>query len=154
MQIIAKPVTVLRNELIESLLISYAYAPAEATFAIVCDYGNMASGSDRAFLRLVFGGVRDYRRELGMRKELQGFTTDYSTKLTVGSTVVQSVMLKEEAGSMLVELWFGPGFGQVSFTSESVVGQVRNARARVREGGWDYFDFETGAPIDFYAPFD
>lgn len=154
MQSVMNPGRVLREELIESLLISYVYSPADATFEIVCDFWNKPPGSDRAFLRLVFAGVQRFRRELGDRGALQGFATCYSARSAPGATVIQSVRMGPGLERGHVDFGFGPSFGGVSFAYESVVGHVRSARVAARGADYEYFDFETGAPFDFYSPFD
>lgn len=52
-----------------------------------------------------------------------------------------------------MELSFGPNFGEVAFSYETVAGFIRHARAEERDGTWVYRDACTGKPFDFARPF-
>ena len=138
---------------LESLLISYQYEALRKTLVIVLDYPDKAVGADRAFLRLCFMSVSDFRRIPGTFAGLQRFQESYSTRATPATTVVQSVDVEEKGNSLRMVLSLG-GFGALAFVCRSLSAESRSARAaKINENTWAYHDVDDGKPIDFYNPF-
>ncbi len=121
---------------------------------MVFDYSEKAPGADRAFLRLRFEGVSNFKRVPGLFVDLQRFTDTYSARDSRPHIVVQKVEINERAHPMTVALGFGHSFGGISFTCARIVAHSRDTRAISRGGEhWDYFDFEHGTPLKFHEPF-
>jgi hypothetical protein len=49
--------------LMECLVLSFAFSERDGTFLLVCDYPDKSPGSDRAFALCHFSGVRKFVRE-------------------------------------------------------------------------------------------
>jgi hypothetical protein len=52
----------------ECLLIGYELDLRRHEFVIVCDYWERQAPGQRTFLKLVFGGIEEFERELGVRR--------------------------------------------------------------------------------------
>jgi hypothetical protein len=51
-------------------------------------------------------------------------------------------------------MMFDSGFGGFELTFDAASAQIRDTRAHPRsDEEREYFDLETGEPVDFYAPF-
>lgn len=136
----------------ESLVISFALDDAAETFTLVTDYPDRAPGAHRSFLALRFGGVRDFRREAGKFRELQGFRHDYAIGDGVPPIVIQHI--RSTAGDhRAFEAWFGWDFGGIAFSYRTLAGLARHGHAENRDGTWCYTDARSGAPFDFARPF-
>ena len=141
------------NESLESLLISYQYEASNKELVVVLDYPDKAAGADRAFLRLCFMDVSNFRRVPGTFAELQRFKESYSTRETRAVTVVQQVDIVKHEGSLRVALSFG-AFGELTFGCRSLSAESRSACAtKTREDMWTYHDVDDGKSMDFYNPF-
>ncbi|WP_148314555.1 hypothetical protein [Sorangium cellulosum] len=142
------------GRILECLLILYRYDVAERAMCVVFDYPDKDVGADRAFLRVRFDGVSNFRRIPGEFAELQKFIETYSTRATGAATVVQNVNVDASGRAMQIALWFGHSFGGISFMCDGVAAETRSARA-IRTGAdeWDYRDIDDGARVDFYDPF-
>jgi hypothetical protein len=145
--------TVLRK-LFECLLISYQYDAADGVMCFVFDYPEKGSGADRAFIRVRFDGVSNFRRNPGVFVELQKFNEAYSARATRAATVVQNVDIDMRESTIQITLGFGLSFGGVSFACCKVSADTRSARVtQIGSDAWDYHDVDDGAHVDFYDPF-
>ena len=138
---------------LESLLISYQYEASKKTLVVVLDHPDKAAGADRAFLRLRFMDVSDFRRVPGTFADLQRFKESYSTRETPAATVVQQAGIEKKENSLRIALSFG-SFGELTFGCRSLSAESRSARAtKTSENTWTYHDVDDGKPVDFYDPF-
>jgi hypothetical protein len=138
----------------EGLILSFAFSEPECTFVLVCEFPEKAPGSSRAFARCRFNGVREFVREPGDLKRLGPFNSSFSSRTRSGGPqVIESIKLIGDVSGGEIDLWFGWNFGGVRFKYDSVVVHTRDTKAVKHGDEWDYFDFVSGDPIDFYEPF-
>jgi hypothetical protein len=141
------------EDLLESLTIEYHFDELTRTLGFVCDYRHKKPGSSRAFLRMSFAEVSSFRRTMGALADYEQFTTSYNARASRGTIVVQAVTASLDERPNHLELSFGSSFGKISFSFGSVLASVRDTYATKVDTEWQYSDFETGEPIDFYSPF-
>ncbi|WP_148273254.1 hypothetical protein [Stigmatella aurantiaca] len=137
----------------ECLLIEYALDRGRREFVIVGDYWGERTSGRRSFIRLVFEGVEDFKREPGVSSGARAYWGEYWLRGAPGGVVIQSFETLSEEGRMRASLWFGPSFGGCSFLYGGVRASVRSARVEMRGTDWEYRDIEDNEVLDFYAPF-
>ncbi|RKI08284.1 hypothetical protein D7Y13_16275 [Corallococcus praedator] len=137
----------------ECLLIAYALNRESHEFVVVSDYWEGRAAERRSFVRLVFEGVEDFKREPGLNPELRAFWGEYRMEGAPGGVVFQSVETHPEGGGTRANLWFGPSFGGCSFLYRGVHASVRKARVTMRGRDWEYRDAEDDEVLEFHEPF-
>jgi hypothetical protein len=143
------------GKLVECLLIEYMLDRERREFAVVSDYWEKQAPGQRSFLKLVFEGVEEFKREPGVNSELRAYWSEYRPKGTVpGGIVFQSIKILPAENGRRVIIWFGPAFGGCSFVYRGVRAFVRSARVEMRGGEWEYRDAVSNEAFDFFAPFD
>lgn len=91
-----------------------------------------ARGARVTFVALRFSGLRGFRRDPGNLTELQAFTDTYSVADSPRPIVIQYPSTTAGGGGRSVELSFGPNFGGVAFSYETVAGFIHHARRGAR----------------------
>ncbi|MBU8898063.1 hypothetical protein KRR26_20820 [Corallococcus sp. M34] len=137
----------------ECLLIEYALERGGRKFFLVSEYGEGRASGRRSFIRLVFEGVEDFKREPGVNSGSRAYWGEYRLRGAPGAVVIQSFETLSEERGMRASIWFGPSFGGCSFLYGGVRAFVRSARVEMRGIDWEYRDVEDNAVLDFYSPF-
>jgi hypothetical protein len=140
-------------KLVECLMLTFLYERQEDRFLLVADYPERASGSDRAFVALLFGGVSEFEREHGDLEPYKRFSESYQAGEDSPTIVIQDVQVAEGNGGGHVAFWFGPSFGGVRCKYEDLVVVVRNSRVRSQGNAFRYADLKSGEEFDFERPF-
>lgn len=139
--------------LTECLVLAFVYDESQRRFCFVCDYPDKTAGSDRAFAAFVFDGVTSFIRESGNLSRFNRFVRAYRAMDNETPIVVQNIRTNEHEKKSRVECWFGPNFGGIRFTYNSVAAFVRDAKVRQVGGSFVYFDLASGKEFDFLLPF-
>lgn len=141
------------HQLQECLLIGYKLDADAGAFTLTCEHWEKPVPGQRAFLKLIFRGVRRFEREPGLNPALQQYDTEYRLRGAPGSTVFQAVELGSETAGRRANFWFGPAYGGCSFSYEDVRAFIRHTRSEEKRGEWEYRDLQSNTPIDFFEPF-
>lgn len=141
------------GKLRECLLIEYKLVPESHRLVVVCEPWERQAPGQRAFLKLVFGGVEEFKREPGVNPALQVYGSEYRLEGAPGAAVFQSVEIAPHGSKTCVNLWFGPGFGGCSFLYETLGACIRVAHAELRGEEWEYRDASSNEELNFFAPF-
>lgn len=141
------------SKLKECLLLGFSHHPELGRLALVLDYPEKGATADRTFVRCEFQGVRSYRREMGSDGNLAAAVDNFQARTLSRPVVVQSIRDAPAEEGRHLDLWFGVGFGGISFDYLSVAAQRRDALVETIEGDFMYRDAETHQIFDFYEPF-
>ncbi|WP_143076264.1 hypothetical protein [Stigmatella erecta] len=115
-------------------------------FEVVADSWEKQVPGQRSFIKLVFEGVEEFKREPGMNPALRAYWSEYRLKgAAPGGVVFQLIEVLPAERSRRLNLWFGPAFGG---------GSLRTARAEMRGGVWEHRDAVSNEALDFFAPVD
>jgi hypothetical protein len=143
------------GRLVECLLIEYVLDRARREFVVVSDYWEKQAPGQRSFLKLVFAGVEEFKREPGVNSALRAYWSEYRLKgAAPGGMVFQSIEILPAETGRRANIWLGPAFGGCSFVFERVRASVRSAHVEMRGGEWEYRDAISNEVLDFFAPFD
>lgn len=141
-------------ELMECLVIGYAYQPRQARFVFVSDFPRRPRGGDRSFLALEFSQVSTFERMPGVRSKLQHIGERYAASEDAAPLVVQAIRFVEATPPRRrIEFWLGPAFGGLGFEFDAVEAKVREARAEQHADQVVYRDIVSGEALEFLNPF-
>jgi hypothetical protein len=149
---ISPPVDAVR-QLRECVVLCFFYDASERRFTLVADYPDKASGSDRAFVALVFDRVVDFVREQGDHERFKRFFESYQAAENEAPIVVQDIQVSEADGSGIFQCWFGPNLGGLGFQYTGLVALTRDARVRNTGKVFVYSDLLSAEVFDFFSPF-
>jgi hypothetical protein len=161
------------EDLIESLIIVFAYQPEQRRFTIISDYFDRSPASERELIALVFNGVHRFHRERGDLPRLAHTHHRYVLREEQRSIVFQHIKTRNrEGGPNEVSFWFGPSMGGVDFEYQDLDVYQRGSRAignlagtRIipnrrdinaihdEDNDFTHFDVVTNEVFDFYNPF-
>jgi hypothetical protein len=139
--------------LTECVVLAFVYDESRRRFCFVADFPEKAPRSDRAFVAFVFEGVTNFARDNGDLAKFCRFSSAYRAAEDETPIVVQSLRTMEHERKAVVQFWFGPNFGGLSFAYDDVAAFVRDARARQVGSSFAYFDMASGEELDFLCPF-
>lgn len=143
------------GKLVECLLIEYVLDRERREWVVVSDHWEKQPPGQRSFLKLVFEGVAEFKREPGVNSALRAYWSEYRLRgAAAGGVVFQSIEILSAGNARRANIWLGPAFGGCSFVYGSVRAFVRNARVEMRGGEWEYRDAVSNEVLDFFAPFD
>lgn len=141
-------------KLMECLVLGFVYSESSREFCLVCDYPKKEPGSDRAFAAFVFEGVADFVREKGNLAKFSRFVHAYHLDDDDAPVVIQALRTTKRDGlKALVEFWFGPNFGGVTFGYDEVAAWLRDSKAQRVGETFVYRDNLSGEEFPFETPF-
>jgi len=152
MQKIAHPEQIWKH-IMEAFVLAFHHDGNKRIVTFVCGYPKVAQGAHRAFVGVVYSGVTEFHRQLGGLAKHHRFRDDYQLEPDMGPIVIQHVEATPHPSGTVQEFWFGPSFGGITFTFDSVEGFIRNALVTEINGEYIYHDADTGERYDFYVPF-